>query len=212
MIRVILADDHPIVLLGVRQALEAVQDISIVATAHSSGELFSCLAQHACDVVVTDYSMPSDDQPDGLAMVLRIRNDFPMVQVVVLTKITSPAIIAPLLQSGALALVEKSARIDEISTAIRRAAAGNSYFTESVRREFATLGMVPSKLDSPAPLSPRETEVLRLFASGYTNNQIADLLGVSAKTTSRQKHDAMRKLAARNDAELLAHARELGLV
>jgi two-component system capsular synthesis response regulator RcsB len=145
-------------------------------------------------------------------MLARIRTGFPQVRVVVLTKITSPAIIAPLLQTGALGLVGKSAKPQEISTAIRRASAGKSYFAESVRREFAALGNSPSKIEIPMALSPRETEVLRLFASGYTNNQIAELLGVSAKTTSRQKHDAMRKLAARNDAELLAHARELGLL
>jgi two-component system capsular synthesis response regulator RcsB len=212
MIRVILADDHPIVLLGIKKALEATADICIVATADSPDGLISCLSDHPCDVLVTDFSMPGKQHPDGLAMLLRLREKFPAVRIVVLTKIATPALTSPIMQAGALALVDKSAAIKEIATAVQRAARGQTHFTENVQREFAALGVARNQVAQPVQLSPRETEVVRLFANGYTNNQIADILGVSAKTTSRQKKDAMRKLAARNDAELYAHARDMGLV
>lgn len=212
MIRVILADDHPIVLLGIKNALQASSDIHIVATADSPDSLMSCLAGHPCDVLVTDFSMPGNQHPDGLAMLLRLKESFPAVRIVVLTKIASPALISPIMQAGAMALVEKSAAIKEIATAVQRAASGRTYFTENVQREFAALGVARTRVAEPAQLSPREMEVVRLFAHGYSNNQIAEILGVSAKTTSRQKKDAMRKLAARNDAELYAHARDMGLV
>lgn len=211
MIRVILADDHPIVLLGISNALSKAPDIEVVASAHSPAELMECLAKHRCDVVVTDFSMPTGGGADGLAMLEDLHRNYPDIGVVVLTKITSPAMILPIRQAGALSLVEKSAAIKDITAAIHRAAAGQPYFTESTRKECGTLGIADSKVAVRSPLSPRETEVLRLFASGYTNNQIAETLGVSAKTTSRQKQDAMRKLAARNDAELIAHAKDLGL-
>lgn len=212
MIHVILADDHPIVLLGIKNALQNTPDIALVAQAESPEDLFSCLARERCDVLVTDFSMPSEKQADGLTMLNQLRKQFPAVRVVVLTKITTPAMIAPILQAGALALVEKSAAIQDITKAIYRAAAGKHYFTQDIRRELGTLGLTDSNLNESAKLSPREIEVLRLFAGGHTNNQIAAILGVSAKTTSRQKQDAMRKLAARNDAELFSHARDLGLI
>jgi two-component system capsular synthesis response regulator RcsB len=212
MIRVILADDHPIVLLGIKQVLEATPDIRIVATADSPDSLVECLTQHGCDVLVTDFSMPGQDHPDGLVMLLRLKERFPDVRIVVLTKIATPALTSPIMQTGVLALVEKSAAIKEIATAVQRAARGQTYYTENIQREFAALGVVRTRVAAPAQLSPRETEVVRLFASGYTNNQIAEILGVSAKTTSRQKKDAMRKLAARNDAELYAHAKDMGLI
>ncbi|ALM86409.1 response regulator transcription factor [Bordetella sp. N] len=212
MIRVVLADDHPIVLLGIKNALATAPDISVVGSADSPDSLFACLAQTPCDVVVTDFSMPGGTQPDGLAMLQQLRAQYPHIHVVVLTKIATPTMISPALQAGALALVEKSAAIKEISTAIQRAASGLSYFTESIRNEFAALGVAQSQLTARAALSPREMEVVRLFASGRTNNEIAQILGLSAKTTSRQKQDAMRKLAARNDAELIAYAKDLGLL
>lgn len=212
MIRVILADDHPVVLLGMKNALEVASDIRVVATADSPDSLFSCLSRETCDVLVTDFSMPGAQHPDGLVMLLRLRESFPNLRIVVLTKMASPALMSPILQAGALALVEKSAAVKEIATAVQRAASGRTYVTENVQREFAALGVPRTQVAEPAHLSPRETEVVRLFAQGYSNNQIAEILGVSAKTTSRQKMDAMRKLAARNDAELYAHARDMGLI
>ncbi|ANN68310.1 response regulator transcription factor [Bordetella bronchialis] len=212
MIRVILADDHPVVLLGMKNALEASRDISVVATADSPDSLLSSLSRHPCDVLVTDFSMPGSQHPDGLAMLLQLKEKFPDVRIVVLTKMASPALMSPILQAGALALVEKSAAVKEIALAVQRAASRRTYVTENVQREFAALGVPRTQVAEPAQLSPREMEVVRLFAQGYSNNQIAEILGVSAKTTSRQKMDAMRKLAARNDAELYAHARDMGLV
>lgn len=212
MIRVVLADDHPIVLLGIKNALDTVPDITVVGSADTPDALFACLATTPCEVLVTDFSMPGKVQPDGLAMLTKLREMFPRIRIVVLTKIATPAIIGPILQAGALALIEKSAAIKDISTAIHRAALDQPYITENIRKEFATLGVAPSKVTMRIALSPREIEVIRLFANGYTNNEIAQMLGVSAKTTSRQKQDAMRKLAVRNDAELITHAKDLGLL
>jgi two-component system capsular synthesis response regulator RcsB len=212
MIRVILADDHPVVLLGIKNALQGVANIALVGEADSPERLFELLDRTPCDVLVTDFSMPSEVQADGLTMLAQLHDRYPGLRIIVLTKIATPAMISPILQAGALALVEKSAAIRDITTAIYRAATGQAYFTETIRASLATLGLTKSNVTANSRLSPREAEVLRLFASGYTNNQIAAILGVSAKTTSRQKKEAMRKLAARNDAELFEHARDLGLV
>jgi two-component system capsular synthesis response regulator RcsB len=157
--------------------------------------------------------MPGKPQPDGLAMLKYVHQKFPAVKIVVLTKIATPTLIAPIMQTGALAVVEKSAAIKEIANAIVRASQGHTYLTPSLQHEFAVLGtVVHSGETKPVKLSPREIDVVRFFAIGYSNNQIAETLGVSAKTTSRQKKDAMRKLSARNDAELYAHAKEMGLI
>ncbi|ARP85640.1 hypothetical protein CAL13_05025 [Bordetella genomosp. 9] len=212
VIRVILADDHPIVLLGVKNALEAVGGISIVGTATSPQSLLACLSACDCDVLVTDFSMPSERSPDGIAMLLDIQRKHPGLRIVVLTKISTPALLTPILDAGALALVDKGATTAEIATAVQRAAHGMTYISRNIEHTLGALGVAPSKVAQRVPLSPREIEVVRLFAQGYSNNQIAEILHLSPKTTSRQKKDAMRKLGAVHDADLYSCARDLGLI
>lgn len=211
MIRIVLADDHPIVLFGVKAVLANTLGMDPVGEASSTDDLFALLQRQSCDVLITDYSMPGGARADGLEMIERIHDEFPRTKIVVLTRISSVAMVAPILNAGASAVIEKGAAMKELLAAVHAVMLGRLYLSERLRKGARQPDSTVI-LSSSDRLSPKEIEVIRLFASGYSNNEIAHLLQVSPKTSSRQKRDAMRKLAARTDAELLSHAKEMGLI
>lgn len=184
--------------------------MEIIGEAASPDALFDLLVRHACNVLITDYAMPGGERSDGLKMISEVRGLYPEIKIVVLTRITSITMVDLILGAGAHAVVEKGAAMKEIVAAVHAVSLGRIYLSERLRdspRQPAHLNKSLSKR-----LSPKEIEVIRLFASGRSNNEIAYLLQVSPKTSSRQKRNAMKKLSARTDAELIAHAKEIGLI
>jgi two-component system capsular synthesis response regulator RcsB len=209
--RVIVADDHPIIRAGVRMLLEDSTDTEIVAEADSPEALLSTLRATPADLLITDFSMPSDQEVDGLALIRRIRRDFPDLPIIVLTMMSNVGVIGTIVGAGVRGLIDKSAGMAEISLAIRAVRQGRDYVSSTFRQ-----GLLQSQFDAKsgqtARLSPRESEVLRLFASGLTVSGIAERLSRSVKTVSRQKSDAMTKLGLKSDLEIYAFARENHLI
>jgi len=208
VLRVILADDHPVVRGGVRALLEHAGGIRIAAEAATAGELFAALARGDGDLVLTDFSMPGGDAADGLSMLGRLHAHWPELPVVVLTMAGNTAVLRAILDTGVLGLLNKSDALNELALAIRAASNGRRYVGTGIRAVLEAPGL-PGDIE--AVLSRRETEVLRLFASGLTVSQIARRLNRSVKTISRQKTDAMAKLGLRSDLEIYAYARQHGL-
>ncbi|WP_233271608.1 response regulator transcription factor [Paraburkholderia acidiphila] len=211
-LRVVLADDHPFVLLGVRSALLAGGDIEVVGEACSAPELFQMLETVACDVVVTDLNMPSGsgEAEDGLRLVRRLRRDWPHLPVVVLTSVANAGILRAVAHAGAIAMLRKTEPMDELSAIVRGAAQGVAHLSPAVERELAAAACPP---DICVPrLTPRESEVIRKFASGSSITEIARALGRDVRTVSSQKRDAMAKLGVSNDAGLFAFVRAHGLI
>ncbi|RPE81574.1 response regulator transcription factor [Vulcaniibacterium tengchongense] len=209
-LRVVLADDHPVVVMGVRAVIESSGVGRVVAEAANPDELMAVLAATPCDVLITDFAMPGSRQVDGYSMIGLLRRQFPDLPIVLLTMMNNPATLRRVAAAGVLGLVEKGAAMEELPAAIQSAARGRPYFSASLRQkieeaEGSTAGY------GEVRLSPRETEVVRLLASGLTVTQIAERLHRSVTTISRQKGDAMRKLGITSDAELYAYAREHGL-
>jgi two-component system capsular synthesis response regulator RcsB len=206
-LRVLIADDHPIVLLGVRSILQA-NDILVVGEASSPEGLLAELNATSCDVVVTDLVMPAGRSPDGIPMIRQIRAEHPLLPVVIMTMVGNIGIIDALLRAGVLGVVEKSEEMDALAQAVRAAAS---------RRQFVSAGL-KLQLDAyrydvhEAKLSPRESEVLRMLASGLSVTEVAVRLGRSMKTISRQKVDGMRKLGLESDVQLYEYARDHGLL
>jgi two-component system capsular synthesis response regulator RcsB len=197
---VIIADDHPVVVAGVETILKA-HRYEVVARAHDTDTLFDSLAEHPCDVVVTDYSMPEGSQPDGMPMLRRIRATRPDTGIVVLTMMSNPAILRSLLDMGVAAIFDKRTNLRDIPVAVHAADVGRSYLSPAIRRLFHEADCANGHDDSTR-LSPREIEVLRAFAQGHGLGDIAVLMGRSFKTISRQKRSAMNKLGLVNDAQL----------
>lgn len=207
-LRIILADDHPVVRSGLRMLLEASANAEVVAEAATPAALFEALGRVPADLLLTDFIMPGGEGVDGLAMLCRLRAHWPQLPVVVLTMAGNANVLRSILACGVRGLLDKSDALPELIRAIAAVASGRSYLGSGAR---AALQAGAAAADSAA-LSRRETEVLRLFASGMTVSQIARRLNRSIKTVSHQKVGAMTKLGLRSDLEIYAYARENGLL
>jgi two-component system capsular synthesis response regulator RcsB len=207
-LRIILADDHPIVRSGVRALLER-NNLQVVAEAGSTDELFTALANNECDVLLTDFSMPGGQLADGLAMLEALRGKWPQLPIIVLTMMNNPGVLSSILATGVRGLLNKSDALSELPLAIQAVSHGRDYVSASGGHQLEQMeGHDSTRL----PLSPREAEVLGMFVSGLTVSQIAEQLDRSIKTVSRQKMDGMAKLGLKTDLEVYAYAREHGLL
>jgi two-component system capsular synthesis response regulator RcsB len=212
-IKVLIADDHPVVLSGVRGLLErTVPGIVILDQATHGRMLLECLERHPdCAIVVMDFSMPHADSRDcdGIHLIQTVRRRYPHLRIVVLTMIDNPALLHAVLDAGVKGLVGKAGSLDEVGQAVVAVAAGREYLSTEVRGTLEAAG--PRREGEVPRLSPHEAEVVRLFAQGMTVTEIATHLSRSVKTISRQKSDAMRKLGLANNSQLYAYARDHGL-
>jgi len=206
--RIIIADDHPAVRLGVRAILETQGRYRIVAEASHPEELLALLAQHPADMLLTDFAMPVGSVPDGHAMLATIRRRYPALPIALLTMFNNVPSLRVALQAGVRAIIDKSAPMDQIVQALCEVRAGSIYLSQSLRHAMAD-AMDPDAPD--AVLSRKELEVLRLYVSGPTISEIAAQLGRTVSTISRQRIMAMDKLGIRTEAELFAYAYEQGL-
>ncbi|MDF3981428.1 response regulator transcription factor [Luteibacter sp. PPL201] len=209
-LNVILADDHPLVLVGGALALRTAH-INLVGEAKNAEELLELLKTTPCDVVITDFLMPSEREDDGLALIDNLVKHHPDVAVVVLTMINRPAALNSMLKKGARGIVDKRASMDELALAAKAVHEGETYLSETLL-DILNDADEKSVAMPGTPLSQRETEVVRAFVSGMSLQQIADREGKSVKTISRQKRDAMRKLGVDHDSLLGDTARDLGLI
>jgi two-component system capsular synthesis response regulator RcsB len=209
-----LADDHPFVLLGIRATFSANESVDIVGEAVNATALISLLSTTRCDVLVTDFAMPeqgSQQPEDGLRLIRRVCRDWPNTRIVVLTSMSNVAILRSILNAGAMSLLNKVESMEELAAAVRFAGVGRRYLSTSIVAALAVAGAETDALAEGPRLSPREIEVVRMFASGMSITEIARSLDRDVRTISRQKRDAMSKLGVRNDPGLFAFARAHGL-
>lgn len=199
-IRTIIADDHPIILYGARVVLQNAQ-IDVVGEAPGGETLLALLSRQACDVVLTDLTMPGEGL-DGPELLDRIRTDHPDLPLVVLTGTASPSVLAMLLGRGVRGALDKAVDFDELAQAVRTAASGQTYVSQHLRSHLEARDL--AHRSRPTSLSPGECEVLEGLRVGMSINAIAQRRGRSPKTVSRQKSDAMRKLGLTGNHELHA--------
>ncbi|WP_440093034.1 response regulator [Pseudomonas syringae] len=211
-LHVIVADDHPIFLIGLRVVLEQDDLAHVVAEAGNPDALLQALASHACDVLVTDFMMPVERQNDGLRLLQRVRRDFPVLPVIVVTTLSNAGLFQSMLDLGVRGLLSKASLAGELPAAVKGALRGEVFVADSVRRVLREARQYgPDALLAAEHLSPRELEVLRLLSAGHTVGQIAAQLNRSKQTVSAQKVGAMRKLGLANDAALFIYLQESGM-
>ncbi|SOZ34928.1 response regulator transcription factor [Cupriavidus neocaledonicus] len=208
---VVIADDHPVIQLAVKSTLSAIPDLHVCATCSSGKELFAALATHRPDLIVTDFTMGrAEGNDDGLRLMQRLRQSSPATPVVVFTMLTNGGLLTRIRETGVAAIVGKNEDPAVLRQICLDALAGHRQrLSPALAGLMASAGALAD--GAASPLSPREIEVVRMFAAGSTVTAIAAYLHRSLATVATQKRSAMRKLNITSNADLVAYAREHGL-
>lgn len=212
-IRLLLVDDHAVVLLGMHMLFESEPEIKIVGEAANAHEAMAAVAALNPDVVLMDIGLPD---LSGIEATRRIKEQSPDTAVVALTIHEDKEYFFKMLDAGASGYVPKRAAPEELITAIRAAAADEVYLYPSlakylVKDFFAQQTQTKSR-DSLNGLTEREQEVLSYLAEGATNAAIADKLNISPKTVARHRENIMRKLNMHSRTELVKYAIRKGII
>ncbi|SDH82077.1 response regulator [Pseudomonas panipatensis] len=203
-IKIVLADDHAVVLMGVRGVLERHPQYQVACEARSSGELVSALQREEFDIAITDFSMPGDEvYGDGVRFIGYLVRNFPKVKFLVFTMLSNRLVLDRLFELGVAGVVRKDAGMAQLLSTLDALGKGRCLVRSGFRNGEAEAreGELRRRLES---LSVKEYEVLRLFVSGLRVSDIARLLKRSDKTISAQKSSAKRRLGVKTDQELLA--------
>ncbi|AMO74756.1 two-component system, NarL family, captular synthesis response regulator RcsB [Pseudomonas citronellolis] len=203
-LRIVVADDHSIVRMGVREVVQGDPRFSIVGMAANSSELVRLYGELAPDIVIADYNMPGDEQyGDGLKLVGYLLRQFPGTRVLIYTMLSNNLIFSSLYDLGVAGVVPKSSDPEEILAALDAIAGGRIYRGACMQDPNSVLPGGDDIEGRIASLSTKEYEVLRHFVSGLSVRDIARVLNRSVKTVSAQKIAAMRKLEVDSDQALL---------
>jgi two-component system, NarL family, response regulator NreC len=208
MIRIVLADDHQILLDGLRRLIDAKGDMQVVATANDVESTLAATREHRPDVLVLDISMPGGG---GLEVARRVREMELPTKLVILTMYSEDRYVMEAVRLGAAGYVLKRSADTELIEAIRAVAAGEAYLTPAAVRLLLATQQNETGRTEPA-LSPREREVLRFTARGFSNLEIAERLFVSPKTVDTYRSRIMAKLDLHRRSELVDYALRHGLI
>jgi two-component system response regulator NreC len=206
-IRIVLADDHAVVRRGLQLLLDSEDDFEVVASIGDVEATIRTTRGHKPDVLVLDLNMPGGSSLDAIPEILAAS---PQTAIAVLTMQDEPAFARQALGAGAMAYVLKEAADDELVTAVRRAAAGETYLNPQLGARMAAEPAAPS--GPPDDLSVREVEVLRMIALGHTNAEIAEQLYLSIRTVESHRAHIQQKLRRSSRADLVRYALDHGLV
>jgi DNA-binding NarL/FixJ family response regulator len=209
-VRILIVDDHAIMRDGIRALLSLDEDLEIVGEASEGREAIEKARELSPDVVVMDIAMPG---MDGLEATRRIVKKNPQIKVLVLTQHDNKEYILSTIKSGAAGYVPKRALGSELVSAIRAVHRGDSFLYPSAAAALIEDYRKQSEEVEPYDqLTPREREILKLIAEGYTSREIADMLFISLKTAQGHRAKIMEKLDLHNRTELIKFAMRKGLV
>lgn len=204
--RILLADDHVVMLEGLRSLLARHYDV--VGTVRDGQALVQAVEREAPDVVVTDVSMPGGD---GLEAARRILELAPRTRVVLLTMNESSALAATALRMGVSGFVLKTDAATDLVAAIDAALLGHTHLSQALVGGTVSRLASETRGEGSMSLTPRQVEVLRLLGQGKTMKEVAVTLGVSPRTVAFHKYRIMEVLGITTNAELIQHAVAEGL-
>ncbi|MFH1869048.1 MAG: response regulator transcription factor [Pseudomonadota bacterium] len=205
MIRIIIADDHTLFRVGLRQMLHSFAGIEVVQEATNAAEALAAANAGGAELIVMDLTMPG---ASGTSLIEQIRKAQPALPILVLSMHDEPGTVRRALQAGASGYITKGSSPDTLFTAVTRVGAGERFIDPSVAASLAFDAAAHAGGAAHQSLSPREWEVLRLIAQGVMLNQIAELLHLSPKTVTTHKTHLMEKLGIGNNADLIRYAIE----
>lgn len=212
-IRILIADDHGVLRAGLRALLSAASDLEVVDEAASGEETLELAETLELDVILLDISMPG---LTGIEVTRRLKKLSPKTHVLILTVHEDESLLQEAIQAGASGYIIKRAAESELIDAIRAVWRGDLYIhpamTRALLKEMSPQKPSRAKDDPVEALTPRETEVLRLIALGYTNRQMADMLTISVRTVESHRSNLMGKLSLHSRVELVRYAKENNLI
>ena len=207
--RIVLADDHPIVLTGLRNLIESESDFKIVGEATSGPEALKTIHDTRPDIAIVDISMPG---MSGIVLTRRLSEEAADTKVLVLTLHEDRAYLKQALDAGARGYVVKRSAAANLVSAVRSVIAGGVYIDPAIvtrvfnRSQANHRGAMPEARD----LTDRETEVLKLSSLGLTNKEISHRIGVGVKSIETFKSRGLAKLEIQSRADLLRYASQVG--
>ena len=219
-IRVLIADDQPVVRDGLAMLLGLLDDVEVVATAGDGMEAVERARSEQPDIVLMDLRMP---RLEGAEATRQILASLPETRVLVLTTYADDEFLFPALQAGARGYLTKDATAEQIEHAIRALIAGQTHLDPAVQQRLVTAILdqtpptlaaepaAPPRRDLPDELTPREVEVLQLIAAGLSNSEIADKLVLSNATVKTHINRIFYKTGARDRAQAVRYAYQHGL-
>ena len=200
-IRILLVDDHPLMLMGIHSMLETKPGIEVVGTASDGFQALSKASELRPDVMMLDVVMPG---MDGIELARRMRAEMPDVALLVLSSDTSIATLETLLGIGIDGFVPKTSDEAAMLSAIRSVAAGYEFFGTDIARLIERISLAKKASDSM--FTPRELDVIRLSCRGLQYKEIAGELGIKYLTVVTIKNNIFRKLGINNTVELVLYA------
>jgi len=209
--RILVADDHPVVVNGLRMVLDAQPDMQVVAAAADGEQAVAECLSHDVHLAILDISMP---RKTGLQAAREITHRRPEVRVLMLSMHDNEQYLFEAIRSGASGYVLKSAVDRDLVHACRAAVRGEPFLYPGAVRSLMREYLERSKSDESLHrvLTPREEEVVKLVAEAHTNDEIADLLFISKKTVGRHRANVLEKLGMRDRVELTRYAIRQGLI
>lgn len=208
MIKVLIADNHPVVRLGIRQVLNNTSQFDIIDDAATTNELFRKLEKLSPDVVILEMDIP---EINGIATLRKLKQEHPNVKVLIYSGQSEDVYALSTIRAGAFGYLSKTADLDYIISAVKKVSEGSMFITNELAQRLAFDEGTQKPRRFFRKLSTREIEVLKLLASGKRNKDVALGLNLNEKTVSTYKARLMKKLNVDNLVDLLQQAKALEL-
>lgn len=210
--KVLIVDDHKILLDSLSLLIDSIEDMEVVGTLGDSRSVPDFLAAGEVDILVTDMNMPYSN---GIDLTLKVRSLYPDLKILMLTVNDTAETIREAFQAGISGYITKKASKEELSTAFRTILRGEKFFSSDVMKELLSPSMMTyeevSQNDLKA-LSARELEVIRLIAQEFSSSEIAERLFISPGTVENHRHNILQKLGVKNSIGIIKYALKYRLI
>jgi len=213
-IKIILTEDHQILRDGIK-ALIASNNIEIIGEASTASELWKLLENNIPDIILMDISLPDIS---GIEITRIVTEKFPSIRVLMLSMFTDESFINQAIKAGAKGYLHKNTTREEMLIAIESVFTGNEFYSDNISKVILKTYIEkakshPNEITNPQEiLSKREIEILKMFAEGFINKEIADRLFISIRTVESHKNHIMQKLNLKTQVELVKYAIRHNLV
>ncbi|MDH5379433.1 MAG: response regulator transcription factor [Cyclobacteriaceae bacterium] len=202
-IKVVLADDHDLVLMGVKEILSGFDDIEVMGMVNNGQEVLDFLAHESVDIAILDINMPV---MDGISCAKHIKISYPEVKVILLTQYSQKIFIEEILKLGIEGCLLKNNTVEDLYDAVIRVDSGKFYYDQIKSFTSEEVEVFQFKL------TERELEIIKLATSGETSREIAEKLFISENTVTTHRKNIMRKTKTHNVAQLVQFARDNNII